>query len=115
MPRRCTVIVPLSPLEGCFDAVVGILDEVLADIRQGEGCLRYDVKEEVSGRLVLIEEWESRDHWLAHFDWEPIQRLKRELADKVIVPVERWEMYDREDPDNPAERHLIPESGETGE
>jgi len=63
-----------------------ILDEVLADIRQGEGCLRYDVREEVSGRIVLIEEWESRDHWQAHFDWKPIQRLKRELADKVIMP-----------------------------
>ena len=96
MPRVCTVIVPLTPLAGHYDTVLGIVDEVIADIRQGPGCLRYEVWEEVSGRIVLIEEWESRDHWQAHFDWEPILRLKRELADKVILPVERWEMYERD-------------------
>jgi len=115
MPRRCTVIVPLTPLDGHFDTVMRVLDEVLADIRQGEGCLRYDVREEVSGRIVLIEEWESRDHWQAHFDWKPIQRLKRELADKVTMPVERWEMYEPEVPDTPAELHPIAEERLTRE
>jgi hypothetical protein len=37
---------------------------------------------------------ESRDIWQAHFDTEPIKWLQAELADKVELPVERWEMYD---------------------
>jgi len=42
---------------------------------------------------VLIERWESRDAWQAHFDWQPIQRLKKELATRVELPVSRREMY----------------------
>jgi quinol monooxygenase YgiN len=51
--------------------------------------------EEVTGRIILIEEWESREAWHAHFEWPAILRLKRELPSLVDMPVERWEMYQR--------------------
>jgi quinol monooxygenase YgiN len=95
MTQTCTVMVPLQPLEGRVEKVVGILDEVIPAIVAGPGCLRYELFQEVTGRLVLWEEWESRVAWQAHFEWEPIKRLKRELAELVEMPVERWEMYPR--------------------
>ena len=80
MAITCTVIVYLAPLPGHYDDVVALLDQVVPEIRGGRGCLRYDVFEEAGGRIVLIEEWESREHWQAHFSWDPILVLKRELA-----------------------------------
>jgi len=95
MTQTCTVMVPLYPLEGQGEVVIGILEEVIPTIVAGPGCLRYELFQEVTGRLVLWEEWESRAAWQAHFEWEPIKRLKRELAERVEMPVERWEMYPR--------------------
>jgi len=95
MAITCTVIVYLAPLPGHYDDVVALLDQVLPEIRGGRGCLRYDVFEEAGGRIVLIEEWESREHWQAHFSWDPILVLKRELALWVEMPVSRREMYER--------------------
>jgi len=95
MTQTCTVMVPLHPLEGQAEVVIGILEEVIPAIVAGPGCLRYELFQEVTGRLVLWEEWESRAAWQAHFEWEPIKRLKRELAERVEMPVERWEMYPR--------------------
>ncbi|MEJ6507736.1 MAG: antibiotic biosynthesis monooxygenase [Microbacteriaceae bacterium] len=94
MPHTCTVIVPITPLPGSRERVLALFDAVVPTIREGAGVLRYDVFVG-QGQIVLIEEWVDRDSWQAHFGWEPIQRLKRELPDLVEMPVERWELYER--------------------
>jgi len=43
--------------------------------------------------LVLLERFESRQHWQDHFEWPAIRRLKDELAHAVELPVVRREMY----------------------
>lgn len=93
MSRICTVVVPITPLKDCRESVLALFDELLPSIRQGEGLLRYDLFERSEGGLVLIEEWESREAWQDHFEWEAIRRLKAELPELVEMPVERWEMY----------------------
>ena len=93
MSRICTVIVPIIPLKDCRESVLALFDELLPRIRQGEGLLRYDLFERSEGGLVLIEEWESREAWQDHFEWDAIKRLKAELPELVEMPVERWEMY----------------------
>ena len=95
MSTTCTVVVPIIPLPGCREKVLALLDEVIPLIRHGAGVLRYDLFERPEGGLVLIEDWESREAWQAHFEWEPILRLKAELPALVEMPVERWEMYER--------------------
>ena len=93
MSRICTVVVPITPLKDCRESVLALFDELLPTIRQGEGLVRYDLFERPEGGLVLIEEWESREAWQDHFEWEAIRRLKAELPELVEMPVERWEMY----------------------
>ena len=95
MSRICTVVVPITPLKDCRESVLALFDELLPTIRQGEGLLRYDLLERPEGGLVLIEEWESREAWQDHFEWDAIKRLKAELPALVEMPVERWEMYAR--------------------
>ena len=73
--------------------MLALFDELMPDITRGAGVLKYELCERVDGGLVLIEEWESRDAWQAHFEWEAIKRLKAELPALVEMPVERWEMY----------------------
>ncbi len=93
MSRICTVVVPITPLKDCRESVLALFDELLPIIRQGEGLLRYDLFERPEGGLVLIEEWESREAWQDHFEWDAIKKLKAELPPLVEMPVERWEMY----------------------
>jgi len=93
MSRVCTVVVPITPLKDCRESVLALFDELLPSIRQGEGLLRYDLFERPEGGLVLIEEWESREAWQDHFEWDAIKKLKAELPELVEMPVERWEMY----------------------
>jgi len=93
MTTPCVVVVELIPLAGQRNFVVELVREVIPEIHQGPGCELYALYEKTDGSLVLIERWESRDAWQAHFDWQPIQRLKKELATKVELPVSRREMY----------------------
>ena len=93
MSRICTVVVPITPLKDCRESVLALFDGLLPIIRQGEGLLRYDLFERPEGGLVLIEEWESREAWQDHFEWDAIKKLKTELPALVEMPVERWEMY----------------------
>ena len=93
MTRTCTVVVPISPLEGAKEQVLALFDELLPEISRGPGVLKYELYERVEGGLVLIEEWQSREAWQDHFEWDAIKRLKAELPALVEMPVERWEMY----------------------
>ena len=93
MTRTCTVVVPIMPLEGAKEQVLALFDELLPEISRGPGVLKYELYERVEGGLVLIEEWQSREAWQAHFEWDSIKRLKAELPALVEMPVERWEMY----------------------
>jgi quinol monooxygenase YgiN len=89
----CTVFVRLRPLATHEAFVRALILELLPDIRAIDGCDVYELFDAVDGDLMLYERWSSREHWQAHFDQPAIVRLKRELADKVELPVERLEAY----------------------
>jgi quinol monooxygenase YgiN len=74
--------------------------ELLPTIRQIEGCEEYRLFDAVDGDLLLIEKWSSREYWRDHFEAPAILRLKAELADRVVLPVERLEMYEADDGDD---------------
>lgn len=93
MTTPTTVFVRLRPLPGKRDFTRALIIELLPDIRALQGCEVYDLFDEVGGDLMLLERWSSREDWQAHFDAPPILRLKAELADAVVLPVERLETY----------------------
>ena len=94
MSATCTVFVRLKPLPGMRDFTRALILELLPDIQALEGCEEYRVFDAINGDVMLYERFSSREHWQAHFDAEPILRLKAELADKVELPVERLETYE---------------------
>ena len=93
MDAHCTVFVRLTPLPGHADTVVGIIKELLPEIRSAQGCLTYEMFSEVSGEVMLHEVWATRDDWQAHFETRAIGELQELLKDKVELPVERLETY----------------------
>ena len=93
MTQACTVIVELSALPGHETFVIELLLDVIPEIQRGPGCQLYALHEKTDGTLVLLERFESRQHWQDHFEWPAIRRLKDELAHAVELPVVRREMY----------------------
>lgn len=90
------VVVRLRPHPEHYTAVINLLVEVIPEIQQGPGCLLYALYEDTDREIVLIESWADRHAWHAHFDWEPILRLKKELPPWLATPVTRLEMYEWE-------------------
>ena len=107
MSRPCTVVVRLTPLPGHAQFVRLLILELLPTIRRIEGCEEYRLYDAVDGDVLLIENWSSREHWRAHFEAPAILKLKAGLADRVVVPVERLEMYEADDGDDRSGDHRV--------
>lgn len=107
MSRPCTVVVRVTPLPGHAQFVRSLILELLPTIRRIEGCEEYRLFDAVDGDLLLIEKWSSRECWRAHFEAPAILRLKAELAEKVVLPVERLEMYEADDGDDRSRRSRV--------
>jgi quinol monooxygenase YgiN len=88
------------PLPGQRQFVRSLILELLPTIRRIEGCEEYRLFDVVDGDVLRIEKWSSREHWRAHFEAPAILRLKAELADRVVLPVERLELYEADDDDD---------------
>jgi len=59
----------------------GIVDEV----RREDGCIRYDYyySEKDANELLLVEEWETKEHQQAHINTPHMARL-REIKEDYI-------------------------------
>jgi quinol monooxygenase YgiN len=89
----CTVFVRLRPLPGHENFTRSLILELIPEITAIDGCEVYELFDAVDGDLMIYERWTSREHWQAHFEQPAILRLKRELANRVELPVERLEAY----------------------
>ena len=94
MSAPCTVFVRLTPLPGKREFARALILELIPEIRALQGCEEYRLFDAVDGDLMLYERFTTREHWQAHFGAAAISRLKAELADAVVRPVERLEAYE---------------------
>lgn len=94
MSAPCTVFVRLTPLPGKRAFTRALILELIPEIQALEGCEEYRLFDAVDGDLMLYERFTTREYWQAHFEAAPILRLKAELADAVVLPVERLETYE---------------------
>jgi quinol monooxygenase YgiN len=94
MSAPCTVFVRLTPLPGKRAFARALILELIPEIRALDGCEDYRLFDAVDGDLMLYERFTTREHWQSHFGAPAIIRLKAELADAVVLPVERLEAYE---------------------
>jgi quinol monooxygenase YgiN len=91
--KTCTVVATFTPNPQNFVEVKELLLDVAKDVRLELGCLFYDLYEELSGKLIFIEAWESRELWQIHNDAPTVERIVEFIAGKLSEPVVVQEMY----------------------
>ena len=88
-----TIYVVFKSFDGKREAFVerakaeGIVDE----IRKENGCIRYDYyySEKDPNEILLIEEWESKEHQQIHIEQPHMARL-REFKNDYIESNKTW-------------------------
>ena len=91
--KTCIVVATFTPNPANLIEVKELLLDVAKDVRLELGCLYYDLHEEVSGKLIFIEAWESRDLWQIHNDAPTVARILEFIDGKLLEPVMVQEMY----------------------
>ena len=91
--KTCTVVATFTPNPANLIEVKELLLDVAKDVRLELGCLYYDLYEEVSGKLIFIEAWESRELWQIHNDAPTVARISEFIDGKLLEPVMVQEMY----------------------
>jgi len=91
--KTCTVVATFTPNPQNLVEVKELLLDVAKDVRLELGCIVYDLYGEVSGKLIFIEAWESRELWQIHNDAPTVARIRELIDGKLSEPVLVQEMY----------------------
>jgi len=91
--KTCTVVATFTPHAQNLIEVKELLLDVAKDVRLELGCIFYDLYEEVSGKLIFIEAWESRELWQIHNNAPTVGRILEFIEGKLSEPVLVQEMY----------------------
>jgi quinol monooxygenase YgiN len=92
MPN-CKVVATFTPKPEYLEVVSAFLLEVDIGVRQEPGCQYYDLYQEVSGKLLFIEAWESRELWQIHNNAPSVAKLRGFVENKLLEPLLVQEMY----------------------
>jgi quinol monooxygenase YgiN len=90
---ECIVVAIIRPFADSFDEVLGILQEVTAQVHQEQGCELYALNEGVEGELVFVEKWSSRDAWQEHMDGPAVGAIGQRISHLLESPPEIHELY----------------------
>ena len=86
-----TIYVTFKCIEGKREAYIKKLYEegIVDAIRAEDGCIRYDYyfAEKNSDEILLIEEWESKEHQQIHIEQPHMARLRELKPDYVETSV----------------------------
>ena len=77
-----------TPAPGQRDELVRRLEPAIREVHGEDGCLLYAIHDAPDGRIVMIEKWASEELLDAHSVGEPVQRLRRAIADVVAAPTQ---------------------------
>ena len=81
-----TVLLELKAKSGTGDALAGVFKQILPDTRAFEGCNGVTVlqNEDDSDTLVLVEEWDTKQHHEKYMGW----RTETGLVDQLVAAIE---------------------------
>ena len=82
------VTAEFTPKEGAYDQVVAALSPAIAEVHEEPGCLLYAIHESPTGRIMMIEKWESAELLDAHGAGDAVKRLNVSLDGLLEKPVE---------------------------
>lgn len=91
--KKCIVTATFTPDPQHFEDVKQLLLSVIPEVHREEGCDFYTLNESVSGELIFIEAWDSRELWVKHNGHSTVATVNAGVAGKLLKPVEVKEMY----------------------
>ena len=92
--QKCQVVAIFTPKPEFAVEVKALLAEVAVEVRTENGCLFYDLFQEVDGKLWFIEAWSTRDLWQEHNDAPSVAKITAGLEGKLLEPVSVHEIYE---------------------
>lgn len=96
MSKPCIVIASFQPLPRKTAELVALLESVIPQVHQEEGCELYALHQEVSGKLVMIEKWTTQAHWHVHNNAPSVAAIQAGLPGLLDGTVVVEEMYGHE-------------------
>lgn len=94
MPEmKCIVTATFTPKPEDFEDVKQLLLSIIPEVHREEGCDFYTLNESVTGELIFIEAWDSRELWVKHNGHSTVARVNAGVEGKLQKPVEVKEMY----------------------
>jgi quinol monooxygenase YgiN len=92
-PQQCQVVAIFTPKPEFAAEIKVLLAEVAVEVRTENGCLFYDLFQEIDGHLWFIEAWSSRELWQQHNDAPSVAKITAGIEGKLLEPVSVHEMY----------------------
>ena len=73
-----------------MDTILELYEELVAETKKEKGCVSYTLYRDASEKekLIMIEEWESREDLDNHMNSEHFKRLVPETKKYMTKPVE---------------------------
>lgn len=86
MEKHLPIIVKFTVKEDELEFVKAELLKVLEPTRKENGCIQYDLHQDIDNPNVLMfyEIWETVDAWKAHDKMKHITKLKEAMKDAAV-------------------------------
>jgi len=93
MTQPCIVVATFRPVEGKTKELLALLESVIPQVHEEEGCELYSLHLEVGGKLFMIEKWTTRELWQRHNDAPSVATIRASLPGLILGDVMVEEMY----------------------
>jgi quinol monooxygenase YgiN len=93
MTSICTVVAIFTPKPEYYEEIKELLFRITPLVHDEPGCEFYTMNEEVDGRLIQIEAWTTKQHWLDHIGQQTVIDILAGVAGKLTKDIDVYEMY----------------------
>jgi len=93
MTDICTVVAIFTPKTENYREIYDMLLRITPLVHEESGCEFYTMNEDVEGRIVQIEAWTTKQHWLDHIEAPTVREILATVEGKLTKDIEVFEMY----------------------
>lgn len=88
----CVVVAVIRPKDGAHEKVREVLTSVIPEVHREAGCELYALHDGISGELVFVEKWTTRDLWQDHMNGPTVAAIGAGVDGLLDAPVEIFEL-----------------------
>ncbi|MEY4367073.1 MAG: hypothetical protein RLZ28_488 [Actinomycetota bacterium] len=91
--KKCVVIATFKVKPEFREEVRALLLAEQVGVLTEAGCETYALHDDVTGDLVFVESWTTRELWMIHNDAPSVARILAGIEGKMVEPVRVQELY----------------------